>query len=332
MRVLQLTDGQHMIPYCRALRERGISATACHFYGNRYHFEPDVCLHLEQYPAEQRPAILKQYMEQAMQEYDVFHFYFGFTFLPDKSDLHLLAAAGKKLIVHHQGSEVRQLSIAEKHNPHVRVKPGWTEQRIATDLERISQVVRHAIIPYYELLPYVQPYYKHIHYLPNAIELGAIQPEYPSGKGPVRIVHAPTNRFLKGTEFIEEAIAQLRREGLDLQFTLIENLTHAEATAAYQQADLVIDQLRIGDYGLVSIEAMAMGKAVICFMRKDLLPKYPGLPIVSASPLTLTHTLRDLLHNPRLLQQLGRRGRAYAETHHDVSKAADKLVALYYTL
>jgi len=281
---------------------------------------------------DRRPTITKQFMNKVMAEYDIFHFYFGFTFQPDKSDLPLLAAAGKKLLVHHQGSEVRRLSLARQRNPYVQVKSGWTEPRILTDLQRISKVVSHAIIPYYELLPYVKPYYKHIHYLPNSIDLEAMQPAYPTGAGPVRIVHAPTSQSLKGTAFIERAIAQLKSEGLNLQFTMIENRTHDKATAAYRQADLVIDQLRIGDYGMVSIEAMALGKAVICYIRNDLSPMYPDLPIVSATPQSLTNTLRHLIRNSSLLPGLGKRGRTYAEAHHHVGKSVDRLLRIYHRL
>ncbi|GIQ68489.1 glycosyltransferase family 4 protein [Xylanibacillus composti] len=329
MRVLHLTYGQQMIALCQVLRKKGISATSCHFYGNSYEFKPDVCLHLERYAAKQRPAIAQRYMNKVLDRYDIFHFHFSSTFLPDNSDLKLLTSMGKKVIIHHRGSEVRRLSIAKKLNPYARVKPRWTDERILADLKRISESASHAIIPYYELLPYIKPFYKYIHFLPNAVDLNAIQPAYPSGTGPVRIVHAPTNQYVKGTEFIEAAIAQLKREGLDFQFTLIQKMPHDKAKAAYQQADLVIDQLHIGDYGMVSIEAMAMGKAVVCYMRKDLIPKYPGLPIVSANPDTLTDTLRHLLRKPHLLRKLGKQGRAYAQQHHNLITAADKLIRIY---
>ncbi|GAK00997.1 hypothetical protein JCM19055_4134 [Geomicrobium sp. JCM 19055] len=45
---------------------------------------------------------------------------------------------------------------------------------------------------------------------------------------------------------------------------------------AYQKATVVIDQLRIGSYANLTMESMALGKPVICYVREDLVSKFPG--------------------------------------------------------
>ncbi len=94
-----------------------------------------------------------------------------------------------------------------------------------------------------------------------------------------------------------------------------------------------MDQLLLGTYGIVSVEAMALGKPVICYIRDDLISKYPeDLPIVNANPCTIEDALETLLANPKLRLELGMRSREFAERYHDSKVIAGKLVALYESL
>ena len=52
-------------------------------------------------------------------------------------------------------------------------------------------------------------------------------------------------------------------EDLDADLELVEGLHHDEAFERYRAADIVVDQLNAGWYGLFAIEAMALGKPVV---------------------------------------------------------------------
>ena len=105
-----------------------------------------------------------------------------------------------------------------------------------------------------------------------------------------------------------------------------------EAFEIYRQADIVIDQLYIGTYGVFALEAMALGKPVVTYLRPDLKEAFPkDLPIVSASEATLKEALASLLENPAELGRLGRLGRSYVERYHDYRKIAVVLAKLYET-
>ena len=94
------------------------------------------------------------------------------------------------------------------------------------------------------------------------------------------VVHAPSRRGVKGTEAILRAVERLQKR-VNFRFMLIENLPHAEAKAAYKEADVVIDQLRIGWYGVLATETMALGKPTIAYIRDDLWHKHGAkLPII----------------------------------------------------
>lgn len=321
-----------MIDICCALREKGVNATSCHLYNNRYNFKPDICLNLQHIPKNERETKIYEIIDKSIKDFDIFHFHFGETFFPDKHDLELIKRAGKKMVVHHHGSEVRRLSIARRfNNPYVIVKPEWTEELIHKNLTLLSNYIDHAIIQDYELEPYIKDYYKHIHVIPNAVNLDEFSPAYPNDQNSIPlVVHAPTNRDLKGTEYIINAVEQLKNAGLKFDFKLIEKLSFQEAKKLLKQADIVIDQLRIGAFGFVSTEAMAYGKTVICYIRDDLIKKYPhGLPVVNANPKTIGNVLENLLTNPENSRLLGISSRQYAEKHHNIRKAAENYINIY---
>lgn len=224
----------------------------------------------------------------------------------------MLKRAGKKMVVHHHGSDIRRPSMAKKNNPYVKVKPEWTDEKISKNVSALATYIDHAIVQDYELEAYINNSYKHVHVIPHTIDANQYTAHYPvpSNKTPL-VVHAPTSRTIKGTEFILNAVNELKRSGFTFQFKLIEGVSNDEAKNLLSQADIVIDQLRIGASGYISSEAMACGKPVICYIREDLVSKYPpDLPIVNANPDTITTVLKNLLQNPEKWQEFGIKGRS----------------------
>ena len=151
----------------------------------------------------------------------------------------------------------------------------------------------------------------------------------PSSRTRPLVVHAPSNRSKKGTEDVIRACAALP---VDLE--IVEGVTNTEARERYAAADIVIDQLKIGWYGVFAIEAMAMGKPVVCFLHDDALRETEQefktkVPIVSATPETLEQKLRPLVDSIDLRRSIGASSREYAEKLHDVDRIAEQLIAIY---
>lgn len=332
MKVLHLPYGIGMSTLSQALRNLGVDAASCSLKNNRYSYLADIQAHYAKSSPKQARQKRDAFFEEALEKYDIFHFHFGETFYPDKRDLKILKDHGKKLVVNHRGSDVRMLSVARSfNNPYVMVKSAWRdENKILANLESLSAYIDHAIVNDHELLPYVGSYYKKVHILPHAIETGKFQPYYPAEDSKPLIVHAPTHREIKGSQFVVDAVDRLRKDGFDFEFTLIEELPHQEAMQLYQKATIVVDQLLIGAYGHLSVESMAMGKPVVCYIRDDLRVTYPpDLPIISANPDTVYHVLKSLLQNPGQLRTLGQQGRAYVQHYHDLDQVARKLLQIY---
>lgn len=334
MRVLHLPVGRQMIEMCASLRAIGVEATSCHFRHRSIFRQPDICLQLEQLSSVQRKKRRETFLAEAIKHYDVFHFHFGETFLKDRADLEFLKKHGKKLVVQHRGSDVRMLSIAQSYNnQYVRVKGGRRrqEEQIVQKLKELSAYIDHAIVADHELLPYVVNHYKHVHILRQFITLDKFKPFYPStlSTRPL-ILHAPTNTYLKGTEVVLEVINRLRRNGHEFDFILVEGMTHEEAIQCYKKADIIIDQLLQGSFGVFSLEGMALGKPVLCYIRKQLLNKYPpGLPIVLADTTTCYEVLKQLIHKPERRHLLGKAGRQYIERYYDSHVLGKQLKNIY---
>jgi glycosyltransferase involved in cell wall biosynthesis len=142
-------------------------------------------------------------------------------------------------------------------------------------------------------------------------------------------VHAPSSRSRKGTEHVVAACAEL---GIELD--IVEGLDHREALARYRAADIVVDQLNAGWYGVFAIEAMALGKPVVTFLHDEAVRRTEEafgvpVPIVSATKDDLADRLRPLVESATERERIGRASRAYAEEVHDVERMTDRLLALY---
>ncbi len=143
------------------------------------------------------------------------------------------------------------------------------------------------------------------------------------------ILHAPSSRQRKGTEQVIAAY-----EGLDADLVLVEGLHHAEAFERYRDADIVVDQLNAGWYGLFAIECMALGKPVITFLHDEAVRRTEeafgvSVPIVRATKEDLRARLEPLVASAAERRRIGEASRAYVERVHDLDRVADRLLDLY---
>jgi glycosyltransferase involved in cell wall biosynthesis len=121
---------------------------------------------------------------------------------------------------------------------------------------------------------------------------------------------------------------------MPVELVLIEGISREEARQRYECGDVFVDQLLIGWYGSFGVEAMALGRPVLCYIRDSDLRFVPAemaaeLPIVRTTSLTLADDLRRVVLDAALRRDLGERGRAYVEKWHDPLKIAGRLATLY---
>ncbi len=136
--------------------------------------------------------------------------------------------------------------------------------------------------------------------------------------------------MIKGTAHVEVAVTELQNNGIDIELVLVEGRSYEESLAIYASCDLAVDQVLIGAYGQFAVEAMALGIPTICYIRDDLRSLYPGdMPIVSATPATLSAVIDDLIRRRAEWPELAARGRSYVTEAHDAGRVAAVALRAY---
>jgi len=270
--------------------------------------------------------------EEIKNDYDIFHYHFGSTLFEDLRDVKDLQSKGKKFVMHQWGNDVRIKEKARIMSPYL-LDPcnPMSDNKMLERLKRNSEWIKTVIIQDFELYAYVKDYYPNIYILPLLFEVSGTVPFYPQpDKKKPLIIHAPTQPAFKGTERIEETLTQLRNDGYSFDYKRIEKVSNEEALAIYKQADIVIDQLLVGSYGLFAVEAMSLGKPVVSYIREDLRHTFPAnLPIVSANPDNLYQVLGPLLVDASKRHEAGVKSREYTAERHDIQKVIPQLIDIY---
>jgi len=152
------------------------------------------------------------------------------------------------------------------------------------------------------------------------------------------VLHMPTDRRLKGTSLILEAVQELKDEGVRFDFHLVEGVAHEEAIIELKKTHIVIDQIiderETGIPGLpgtISLEAMSMGKTSVSHLSSDMADYYPGIPIVNAdvNRESIKEKLRYLIENMDETKRIGLAGREYVGRFHDPVAIAKRTIKEY---
>ena len=288
----------------QALRRKGVDARLVVFNTHPAHPEADENLHLPSGPAWRRQALQLRALARLLPSTDVFHFYFGLTLVPKRLQSPILKAARKKSVFHFVGSDIR----------------GKTPEQLAYGRHADAQIIGS-----YDAARWIPD----ADVVPPGIDLTGIGPSPPGHDGPIRVAHGALSRNRKGTDSIVAACAEL---GVELD--VIEDVRHDEVGPRLAQADVVVDQLNSGWYGLFAIEAMAHGKPVLGYVHDEAARRTAQafgveLPIVRTTKETLAADLRPLAESGELRRERGRASRAYVERVHDADAMADRLLGIY---
>ena len=83
---------------------------------------------------------------------------------------------------------------------------------------------------------------------------------------PLRVLHAPNHREIKGSRHFIQAVEELKSEGVRIDLVIAEKLPNSELQELIRSVDVVADQLIMGWYAMFAIEAMALSKPVLCYI------------------------------------------------------------------
>ncbi len=272
--------------------------------------------------------------DEAVRGFDVFHLIYGRSLLdpvdpvlPALWDLPVLKFLGKRVLMHFRGSDVRLPSIHQQRetDSYFNDSPSPVDEEAIR--MRVSTARRHC-----DALLVSTPGL--IDYVPDALLVGhtldparwaRTRPEEPAVP---TVVHIPTNPHIKGTPAINRALEPLARAGL-ISYRKLENLNRTELRDALQQADMLVDSLRIGDHGLISVEAMAAGCIALAHIHPRNRERNPGVPVVEVDAATLGSVVEDLARDPQRRSEVRRAGLAWVESRHAHRAIGAQLDALY---
>lgn len=316
----------------RAQRLLGYSSDVLVVKKNRFGYVADIDLGLK----DKRKIIsngfilLKNFIF-CLTHYDIFHFHSALTLLPGNLDLPIYKLFGKKVIMEYWGSDVIQTDLALQYSYWTKenlsqIYPNINNRKKRRQLAWINYWANGTIVGDYSLLVYSKGS-KVIRQAVNLDDFSFIGSDSQERK--IKIIHAPTNNNIKGTKFVLQAIGRLKKEKFPIEFILLENTAHDKAQELYKKADIVVDSLLHGPYGILSIECMALGKPVVGRIEPKLCHFYNNLPMVNSNPDNLYQDLVKLIRSPRLRARLGVEGRKYVENYHDSKSIAKQLINYY---
>jgi glycosyltransferase involved in cell wall biosynthesis len=134
---------------------------------------------------------------------------------------------------------------------------------------------------------------------------------------------------MKGSELIDPVMESLAERGL-ITYRRVEGVDPADMPQVYRDADIVVDQFRVGSYGVAACEAMAAGRVVVGHIAQSVRDRVVAdtgleLPIIEATPDTIEQVVLDLISHPERGREVAARGPAFVEQVHDGRRSAEAL-------
>lgn len=317
-------------------RALGLKSEVLYLRQNWLNYKYDICLHLEK---RSKISNLLKRLETFLKirtKYDVYHFNFGMTLIDfPEYNLNLIDLPyykGKKIVTYN-GCDARLKYETIKRTSfspcHFSECYGGVCETINTDflkrkrIEKVGKLVDHIFALNPDLM-YILPENKTT-FLPYTIaEWNAIKYNGFKIEKKIKIAHAPTNRVAKGSNYVLSALESLRKKYKNIEIILIENIPHSDAIKLYREAHIIIDQVLIGWYGGLGVEAMKMGIPLAVFIREEDLQFIPRdmakqlkETIININPFNIEEELSKYIENPFLLYEKSKAALDYVNKWHD---------------
>ncbi|MEB4615423.1 glycosyltransferase [Leucobacter sp. M11] len=143
------------------------------------------------------------------------------------------------------------------------------------------------------------------------------------------VLHAPSKARIKGSQLIDPVLTALHDDG-KIEYRRVEGIPAQEMPEHVRDADIVLEQFRIGNYSRAAVEALAAGRVVIGHVHDQvrdhvLMETGCELPVVEATPDTLRAVLEDILDRREPFREIAAHGPAFARSVHDGNFSASVL-------
>lgn len=143
------------------------------------------------------------------------------------------------------------------------------------------------------------------------------------------VVHAPSRAVVKGTDAIRPVMRALDQRGV-IEYREVSGVAAKDMPALIGEADIVLEQFRIGTYSVAAVEAMASGRIVVGHVHdqvREHVARRHGLelPVVQATPDALEAVVLDILARRSHFRTVAAAGASFVRTVHDGRASAETL-------
>ena len=218
----------------------------------------------------------------------------GLGFLRNGKILNDLKKLNKKIVLLYLGSDVRLRGVL----PHI---------------EKLTDFIFTTEFDHTFIHPKAQ-------YVPFPFEVDKFNKKEILKNDKITICHAPTKRYLKGTEFLLRAVNELKGK-FNFDFLLIENKPHEEVLKIKEQkCDVLVDQLTdFGGfgYGMNSMECLSMGIPSITYINRQYEKFLKVHPFINANKDNIREVLEKILKNPKTLLKKSTESRRWVVKEHN---------------
>ena len=143
------------------------------------------------------------------------------------------------------------------------------------------------------------------------------------------VLHVPTNARLKGSQYVDPQMQALHDSGV-IEYRRLEGVSPGDMPALVADADIVIDQLVLGLYSVMAVQGLCAGRVVVAHVADRVRDRIGrDLPIVEATPETLTSVIEHVISEREESRTLAIRGTAFAHDVHDGRRSAGVLASFF---
>jgi hypothetical protein len=252
----------------------------------------------------------------------------GWDFTAGAADVRALAASGRRVGILLHGSESRRPARHAELYPH---SPFAGLPASAAGLVTATDLVHELLagltdVPLFASTPDLLDFVPGATWVPTVVRRDAFEPGTPVLQGNLPVfLHAPSNPLLKGSDVVDDVLGRLADEGL-LEYRRLTDVPPPLVAHHVRRADVVVDQIALGNLGVMGLEAMACGRAVLGHAIPDVLARYgETVPLGLVDPVGLEQQVRELLADRGRITELGAAGPEFVRRHHDGRRSAEAL-------
>jgi glycosyltransferase involved in cell wall biosynthesis len=146
-----------------------------------------------------------------------------------------------------------------------------------------------------------------------------------------KIFHAPNHKNIKGTQYLVDAVDNLKSQGYDIELILKTKISNSEVIATIHECDIVADQFIVGWYAMFALEAMSCKKPVLCYLRDDLIDLYKSaniledeMPIINTNVQNIKENILWCYNNKNKLDEISQSSYEFVKKYHSLESIGEK--------